>query len=548
MTDQPSRPEASADQGHHVPNVFSSHPATPADGSNMKAAEPAASANPSAGSFPQPNPSAQSQPSSAPETTPAGAAPHVAAGTDPAPAGAPLSGSGPSAFSAPGQPGPVWGEGTQHHAFGPTPGTNGDGAGGSVPGRPVAWAPAAPAKQPGASRITALLVAAALIGGGAGLGGAALYDTLTGGSNDSTASGPGTVTITNPDSIDAATAVAAKVVPSVVTIDVSGRSGGGSGSGVILDTEGHVLTNAHVVTLDGEVADPRIMVTTSDGRLVAATIVGVDPVYDLAVIKLADTTNLTPIEIGDSDTLNVGSVTVAVGAPLGLSNSVTTGIVSALDRSIQIQSAALPSTPDQSQTDPEEPGDQDQPFQFDLPGQDQGRSGPTESISIAVIQTDAAINPGNSGGALVNDQGELIGINVAIASTGGSAGGSGQAGSIGLGFAIPSNIADRVASEIIETGEATHGLLGASVRSSSVVQGSPVVGASIAEVTSGGAADEAGLRPGDIVTEFNGSPITSATDLTAQVRAAAAGSEAQVTYVREGKTETATATLGTLTF
>src|SRR5690606_36579500 len=169
---------------------------------------------------------------------------------------------------------------------------------------------------------------------------------------------------------------------------------------------------------------------------------------DLAVIKLEDAEGLSPIDFADSSELNVGSTAVAVGAPRGLSNSVTTGIVSALNRSIQIASAALPDSGGQDTPEDEgESGLEGGPFQFDLPGTQQQSA--TESISIAVIQTDAAINPGNSGGALVDSEGKLIGINVAIA----TAGQAEESGSIGVGFAIPSNVAQRVSEEIIKTGE-----------------------------------------------------------------------------------------------
>ncbi|BDZ44399.1 hypothetical protein GCM10025866_03080 [Naasia aerilata] len=162
-----------------------------------------------------------------------------------------------------------------------------------------------------------------------------------------------------------------------------------------------------------------------------------------------------------------------------------------------------------------------------------------------MIQTDAAINPGNSGGALLNASGELIGVNVAIASAGSSSGG--QSGSIGVGFAIPANLAKRVAAEIIDNGAATHGLLGATVADSTAQDANAdVAGAYIDSVSAGGAAATAGLQKGDIITGFNGKPVTSQTDLTAQVRYLAAGAKAELTYVRNGKTETATVTLGTL--
>ncbi|MEJ1087368.1 trypsin-like peptidase domain-containing protein [Microbacterium sp. Mu-80] len=406
---------------------------------------------------------------------------------------------------------------------------------------------AEPRKGGGTVKIAGLLLAAAIVGGVAGFGGSALGSAVLNQPVSQSASGPETVTVNNPGSVNETTAIATQVLPSVVTIEVAGQQEGGSGSGVVLDKEGHVLTNAHVATLGGAAADPTIRVTTSDGRIYSATIVGTDPIYDLAVLKLEGAEDLTPIEFADSGKLNVGDTAVAVGAPLGLSNSVTTGIVSALNRSIQVASSAIPdNAPDSEQAPGEGSEGEDSeggPFQFDIPGL--GAQQAQQSISIAVIQTDAAINPGNSGGALVDSKGRLIGINVAIATAGNSSQG-GESGSIGLGFAIPSDIAQRVAGELIEDGEATHGLLGATVRDASTVEGAAVAGAVIVEPTPGGAAQEADLRAGDIVTQFNGAPITSASDLTAQVRAAAAGSTAELTYVRSGKTYTAEVTLGEL--
>lgn len=400
--------------------------------------------------------------------------------------------------------------------------------------------PAAPRAKVGAGKVAGIIVAAALVGGAAGLGGAyagvAMFapDTVT------TASGPASVTVNDTSSVTQTTGIATKVLPSVVTIQATSSSGGGTGSGVVLTSDGYVVTNTHVVTLDGATGDATVRVTTSDGRVYDAKVVGTDPTYDLAVIKLVGAEDLTPIEFADSSDLNVGDQTVAVGAPLGLSNTVTTGIVSALNRSIQISSSAAPDT-DQDDSNSEGNGTEG-PFYFDF-GQGRQSTGSTETISIAVIQTDAAINPGNSGGALVDSDGRLIGINVAIASAGGS---SGQSGSIGVGFSIPSNVVERVTQEIIQTGSATHGLLGASVQNAAMIEGSTISGAYIADVTDGGAAQRAGLQAGDIVTGFNGVPISDATDLTAQVRAAAAGSDATVTFVRDGQTRTLDVTLGQL--
>jgi len=392
----------------------------------------------------------------------------------------------------------------------------------------------------GAGKVAALMLAAALVGGTAGIGGAYAGVNIWSASQPVTASGPASVTVNDTESVNQTTAIAAKVVPSVVTIAANGGSAGGTGSGVILSEDGYVVTNTHVVTLDGATSDAALSVTTADGRVYDAEIVGLDPMYDLAVIKLQDASGLTPIEFADSAELNVGDAAVAVGAPLGLSNTVTTGIVSALNRSISIASAAAPETPgDGTEQAPEEEGGEG-PFYFDF-GQGQPQQ-PTSTISISVLQTDAAINPGNSGGALVDSEGKLIGINVAIA----TAGSSGESGSIGVGFAIPSDIVKRITDEIIEDGAATHGLLGAMVAPAAGIEGATTTGAYIDEVTPGGAADQAGLRPGDIVTGFDGLPITDATDLTAQVRAVAGGSTVSLTYLRDGETRTADVTLGDL--
>ena len=393
----------------------------------------------------------------------------------------------------------------------------------------------------GGAKIAAILIAAALVGGAAGIGGAAAVGSSFVAAPSSQSAGPSSITVNNPDSVNATTAIATKVLPSVVTISASAGTSGGTGSGVVLSADGYVLTNTHVVTLDGATGDPKLSVTTSDGRVFAATVVGTDPTYDLAVIKLTDASGLTPIEFADSSKLNVGDQTVAVGAPLGLSNTVTTGIVSALNRSIQIASSAAPESGEDAQQGT--PGGRT-PFEFDF---GQGQQAPTQtksSIAISVIQTDAAINPGNSGGALVDGKGRLIGINVAIASAGGT---SGEAGSIGVGFAIPSTVAERVAKEIMADGTATHGLLGATVGDAAAAPGATRAGALINEVSAGGAAANAGLQKGDVVTEFNGVAITDQVDLTAQVRALAAGSDAKLTYLRDGREQTATVTLGELT-
>ncbi|MBU4465773.1 MAG: trypsin-like peptidase domain-containing protein, partial [Actinobacteria bacterium] len=226
-------------------------------------------------------------------------------------------------------------------------------------------------------------------------------------SGTTAAAGPSVVTVNNTESVNNVTAIAAKVTPSVVTISVTSGSSGGTGSGVILSADGYVLTNTHVVTLDGATANPTISVTASDGKVYKATVVGTDPTYDLAVIKLTNASGLSPIAFGDSSKINVGDQTVAIGAPLGLSNTVTTGIVSALNRSIEIASSAAPNSGDSTQSPGNGQNGQNGPFYFDN-GQGKSTTGTTETIKIAVIQTDAAINPGNSGGALVDSEGKLI--------------------------------------------------------------------------------------------------------------------------------------------
>lgn len=416
--------------------------------------------------------------------------------------------------------------------------------------RDYASAPVTTTEPRRSNRVTiiAALAVGALVGGVSGAGVAAFAVSANQGNNaSSTISRPTAqnITVNDPSNVNNITAVAAKAAPSVVTISVSGKSEAGTGSGIILSKDGYIVTNTHVVTLDGASANTAVQVTTSDGHLFAATVVGTDPIVDLAVIKVKDPTGLVPAEFADSSKLNVGETAVAIGAPLGLNNTVTDGIVSALNRSISIASSAVPKSGGDTSTP-----NSASPFDFwqfnNGQGDSQSQPAPAAAkISLPVIQTDAAINPGNSGGALLNSDAKVIGINVAIASAGQSSG-SGQSGSIGVGFAIPSNLAQRVASEIIKNGSATHGLLGAGVLDVSPTSNSTVVGATIKEVTSGGAADKAGLKPGDIVTQFNGTPITNSTDLTAQVRFLAAGASTSLTYMRNGSSKTVDVTLGSL--
>ena len=336
---------------------------------------------------------------------------------------------------------------------------------------------------------------------------------------------PAPIVVNNAKSVTWVTAAAGAAQPSVVTISVSSGADGGNGSGEFLTEDGYILTNTHVVTLDGATANPSIEVKTYDGHVYSAKLIGTDPTNDLAVIKIDANTTFTPIKFADSDKINVGDSVVAIGAPLGLSNTVTQGIVSALNRTIAVSSAAAPQN-----------------------GSGGGlqlwnNQSNVAPINLDVIQTDAAINPGNSGGALVNQAGELVGVNVAIASAGST---GGQSGNIGVGFAIPSNTAKRIATEIMKSGKASHALLGAQVSDStnSTASASFTVGALVRSVTPGSAASVAGIKANDVIVKFNDRAITSAGELMAAVRQQPAGATATVEYVRGSQHSTVSVKLG----
>jgi putative serine protease PepD len=409
-------------------------------------------------------------------------------------------------------------------------------------------APAAPAQRSAlaAGPLVAMLAIGALVGGVAGGGVVAAVLSQDSTTTVQTSQGPTAVTVNDPDNATVVTGVVATAMPSVVSLQVAGGGTAGGGSGVIVSEDGYVLTNNHVATLEGATLTPSIRVSLSDGRIFDAELVGSDPLADLAVVKLEGAENLPVIEFADSDALNVGDRAIVIGSPLGLTGTVTNGIVSALNRSITVRSSAVP---EQQLEQPLPQNEGDAPFDFwdfDVPGDETPAvpTTPRATISLPVIQTDAAINPGNSGGALLNDRGELIGIVVALATAGGT--GDGQAGSIGVGFSIPSNFAQRVANELIEDGTASHGLLGALVTDSINDPTSTVVGALIDDVSPGGAAERAGLRAGDVVTIFNGVPIGGSVDLTAQVRVLPGGAETTLTYVRGDTAQEVTVTLGEL--
>lgn len=316
------------------------------------------------------------------------------------------------------------------------------------------------------------------------------------------------------------TATAAAVAPSVVAITATSRGGGAEGSGVIIDKKGFILTNNHVVAGADEYT-----VTLSDGHTYAATVKGTDPSTDLAVVVLKNPPQgLTPIVMGDSSTLKVGDPVMAVGNPLGLAGTVTTGIVSALDRPVRTDSV-----PSQQQQDPFSPfGEQDQ-------------GAVSEPVVTNAIQTSAAINPGNSGGALVNGAGQLVGINSAIASL--SSSGS-QSGNIGIGFAIPVNEARQIADQLIANGVAQHAYLGVTpVDGEARIDGGTVAGAKLRAIGPATPAADAGLKVGDVITAVDGRRIDGADSLVGAIRAATKGQVVKLTVLRDGKQLEVKATL-----
>ncbi|SDI87851.1 putative serine protease PepD [Frankineae bacterium MT45] len=383
-------------------------------------------------------------------------------------------------------------------------------------------APVVEQPQPKPSRtgrtVLVAAVTAAIVGGGVGAATVALVDHN---SNNSSSAGlrVSTATGQNTAKIDGTvTAAAAKIQPSVVTINVTGSQESGTGSGVILRSDGYILTNDHVVSVAGNGGS--ISVVTTDGQTGSASIVGVDAADDLAVVKVSGLKNLTSATFAKSAAVQVGQSVVAVGAPLGLSDTVTSGIVSNTARPV--------------------------------------RSGDNDQAVFEAIQTDAAINPGNSGGPLVDLNGNVIGINAAIATanSGGLSipGQTTESGSIGIGFAIPSDEASRIASELITSGKATHAVIGVTVQSSangSSGQSSStpaVVGATIQDVTANGPAAAAGLKSGDVVTAVDSQRVQDADSLIAAIRSHAPGDTVVLTYTRSGGApQKAKVTLGTAT-
>lgn len=446
--------------------------------------------------------------------------------------------------SAPTAPQPTWQDG-QHAQGGHQFGGHGSGDHTAWYGTPAAdpagggghstTTPTRERRGPGWAGVVAIAAVAALIGGSAAFAGARLTDQTAapasasssiGGSGGGTADNGGSAAQAVP--LDQAvnwSQVAQRVEPSVVTIQVSNGQTGGEGTGIILDKEGHVVTNNHVATAAG--ANGEIRIILSNGGIYQGKITGTDPSTDLAVIQIQNPpSDLTPATFGDSGKVVVGQNVMAIGNPLGLQDTVTTGIISATDRPVTTQAEES----QQSQ--------QSDPFGFNQ--QQQSDS----TVVTNALQTDAAINPGNSGGPLVDASGQVIGVNSSIAST---SDGSGQAGSIGLGFAIPGNEVKRVADELVQTGKAEHARLGVTMTSESgtaTANGTTRQAAVVADVASGGAASAAGLQKGDAITAVDGTPVTSAESLTAQIRSRAPGDTVTLQVVRNGQQQDIPVKLG----
>jgi putative serine protease PepD len=442
--------------------------------------------------------------------------------------------------------------------FGPPgPSTGGTGASGPVPGgadaertaplgvgqwsyvdqssTPQSWSPAPPVAVPtpygsasgqpfvggrqrrplrGGTLLLLALVTSLLIGGAAGYAGSRLAER-TGPPSTSTApadpsvapsdpaqsppsapSSPLTAAPGQPNSV----AVAKAVVPSTVMIQVGSGTSSGTGSGFVLDGQGRIMTNNHVVAAGG--GSGRIRVVYADGTRAEATLVGRSPSYDLAVIKVAPSSRVKPIRLGNSDASQVGEPVVAVGSPLGLPGTVTAGIVSAKDRPVVVN----------------ESGNADSPTAY-----------------INAIQTDAPINPGNSGGPLVDSQARVIGVNSAILTLGAS---QGTSGSIGLGFAIPINQALEIGQLLIKNGKATYPVIGANVSNEDTL------GVRLTTVEAGGPAARAGLRPGDVVAAIDGRAVGDIQQLIVWVRTHRPGERVRLDYTRSGAKASATVILG----
>jgi putative serine protease PepD len=400
---------------------------------------------------------------------------------------------------------------------------------------PAPWSPGytPPPTPPRTSRhgLTAAVLAGALVlGGAAGVGGAALYgafndDGSVGSTNNS--SGPFEATKTSAVQDGTVEKVAQSVLPSVVKVNVTGSSESGSGSGIILSKDGKILTNNHVVAVAGDSGS--ITVNFNDGTTKRAKVIGTDPMTDVAVIQAEGVSDLTPAPLGQSSSLKVGQTVVAVGSPFGLNATVTTGIVSALNRPVSVSTA--------EDTTPQSPFGEFGQQQQEQPQQ----QGQDLSTTYPAIQTDAAINPGNSGGPLVDMSGRVVGINSSIRTA--SSQSTEQGGSIGLGFSIPIDEVLPIVNQITDDQKPTHAKLGVSV---SDVSGSNSLtqGAVLRSIDSGGAASAAGLKVNDVITKVDGQVIDGSESLVATVRGHRPGDKVEITYQRGGDTHTTTADLG----
>ncbi|MFE0256627.1 S1C family serine protease [Streptomyces sp. NPDC059010] len=372
-----------------------------------------------------------------------------------------------------------------------------------------------PAPKSGRGGLLAAVLIAALVAGG--LGGGLGYTLAKNDDNTSSttvsASDSGGSFKRDPGTV---AGVAAKALPSTVTIQAESSGGeGGTGTGFVFDAEGHILTNNHVVAeaVDGG----KLTATFPSGKKYDAEVVGHAQGYDVAVIKLKNApSDLKPLTLGDSEKVAVGDSTIAIGAPFGLSNTVTTGIISAKNRPVASSDG----------------------------------SGSNASY-MSALQTDASINPGNSGGPLLDAQGNVIGINSAIQSAANGLGGTSQSGSIGLGFAIPINQAKYVAQQLIKTGKPVYAKIGASVSTEDTTNGAKIVDQGTAggseAIEGGGPADKAGLKPGDVITKLDDRVIDSGPTLIGEIWTHQPGDQVTITYERDGKTHTVELTLGART-
>lgn len=491
----------------HTPGAAAPAPGAPAHAEAPRhnpthQGAPGAPATPAYAQGAHPTPSQPPQP---PQRSPYGAAPGYGAEQG-LPAGA-------ASWPPPPPAVPSYADGGAGHASGGI----GDGSGhGPVWGAPVPPGSESPGGKSGKGRGSGLVAAvavAALVAGG--IGGALGFWAAD--RNDSGSSGSSTTVSASDTPRDlkrpagTVAGVAAKALPSVVTIDAQGGEGeGGTGTGFVYDKEGHILTNNHVVASAAESGE--LSATFSDGKKYAAEVVGRAQGYDVAVLKLKNPpAGLAPLPLGNSEGVAVGDSTIAIGAPFGLSNTVTTGIISAKNRPVA-----------------------------------SGDGSSNKNSYMSALQTDASINPGNSGGPLLDATGAVIGINSAIQSTGGGLGQS-QAGSIGLGFAIPINQAKNVAEQLIKTGKPVYPVIGATVTMEEKTGGAAIssegAGGTPA-VTPNGPAAKAGLKAGDVITKFNDTVIDSGPTLIGEIWTRKPGEKVTLTYERDGKTATAEVTLG----